>query len=309
MPLPPEGLPAAELVKLTADDLKGVFPIPVKDLDGLSHEQVEELRLTLASIINSGAVTDQSRNISLRPPSVFPPQPTRSRPPTAIQYAEWCRNDAYEAYDSLIQMGGRPTQPINPNPRVWDPARTSEDNHVRDHWTSEARRCYDELEAWEKFRRFQTTNRQKGFPAYHQAVSEYRQTNGIGGSVQLHLQPEEQTKLDEWKEYQFYERFKLDIRKKAVDEILRLPASQQKQNGDLFVANRAVEKSHAQLDWIQGQFPLIASELLIRNEQPSRIDRQKLQKDQQSMIDRAKHLAISSRAQSIAPGEANEYLN
>lgn len=117
-----------------------------------------------------------------------------------------CEEGAYKHYEALLQMGGRPTCSINPDPGVWDPAKVNqEDIHVLNHWSVEMSRLQDELNRWKHFRTFQQLNRAKpeNFSRYQEHVLNYRLENGMNGTAHLHLQPEEQTKLDEWREYQY----------------------------------------------------------------------------------------------------------
>ena len=61
------------------------------------------------------------------------------------------RADAYEQYDRLVQMGGRPSAPINEDPREWNPAITDEHLHVSYHWGNEFQRTLEELDRWKAF--------------------------------------------------------------------------------------------------------------------------------------------------------------
>ncbi len=196
---------------------------------------------------------------------------------------KWNEGGAYEQYDTLLQMGGRPTRSINPDPGVWDPVKVNvEEVHVLNHWSVESGRLQDELDRWRHFREFQQRNRAKPetFPRYQEHVLKYRQGNGIEGIVQLHLQPEEQTKLDEWKEYQFYEHRKLGRLQRIVKRAQetaesarnRFDAAESDESKDaihdalliyqgrLRSAELNVERLNELLDWIEGQFPLIISE-------------------------------------------------
>jgi hypothetical protein len=107
---------------------------------------------------------------------------------------EYDKAATYDDYNRLIQLGGRPSAEIQPG-------------------LCERTRCYLELCRWEKFREYQQLPRKnpETFVKYVDDITRYRQKKGIGESLQpqLQLQPEQQTKLDEWKEYYIYEHCKL----------------------------------------------------------------------------------------------------
>lgn len=111
-------------------------------------------------------------------------------------------------------MGGRPSAPINPDPGPCDPWKSyiDKEHHTLDHLTSESHRAWEELTRWENF----CTSRQKprrspeAFNKYKERVHRLEQNMALEWSVQLQLQLEEQTNLDEWKEYYIYEYSKKD---------------------------------------------------------------------------------------------------
>lgn len=196
---------------------------------------------------------------------------------------KWSEEGAYKHYETLLQMGGRPTRSINRDPGVWDPAKVNlEDIHVLNHWGGEMSRMQDELDRWKHFRTFQQLNRAKpeNFSRYQEHVLNYRRENGMEGTAHLHLQPAEQTKLDEWREYQFYEHRKLGRLKRVVTQAegtaesarKRLDAAESDESraamhetlsiyqGRIRSAEVYVEEANELLSWIDSQFPLIESE-------------------------------------------------
>ncbi|KAL8907657.1 MAG: hypothetical protein Q9171_005773 [Xanthocarpia ochracea] len=129
-----------------------------------------------------------------------------STPPLS-EYATESGNEVREAYYALVEMGGRPTREIRLDPGLPDPIEAQRGFlHYHSFW--EAQLTFeDEIYRWQKFGHHQRKARErpKEFPAYCQSVHDYRWANGMEGEIYLDLQWDKQTKLDEWKEYQFFQ--------------------------------------------------------------------------------------------------------
>ena len=127
--------------------------------------------------------------------------------PSGSEYETEFGNEIKEAYYTLIEMGGRPTREIQLDPGLPDPVEAQRGlRHYSTFWENQLTFKH-ELDRWKKFRDHQQKARErpKEFPAYCQFVRDYRRENGMDGEVDSHLQWDQQTKLDEWKEYQFFQ--------------------------------------------------------------------------------------------------------
>jgi hypothetical protein len=120
---------------------------------------------------------------------------------------EESRETAYENFEDLKNIGGRPSREINPDP---GPCPAWKDDiqkkyHSADHWNGERGRTGRELERWLDFRWHQVRMRQDSnkFDKYKDAVYKHQQAKGINWTIELQL--DQQTKLDEWWEYYIYE--------------------------------------------------------------------------------------------------------
>lgn len=181
-------------------------------------------------------------------------------------------------------MGGRPGRSLNFNPGPWDPSGGSwEKFHVRDHWSVEAHSFMPELRRWTAFRKYQQDIRAnvQRFPEYQLYIRDYRNKHGLTGPVDLCSQSDQQTKIDEWKEYQVYIHRKLrqkeDNLKKAELELESTKRELQEANTDSLrngiqsalplyqaeVGGAEIELKEWQelLEWIGQQLLMITREL------------------------------------------------
>ncbi|KAF2181220.1 hypothetical protein K469DRAFT_692103 [Zopfia rhizophila CBS 207.26] len=159
------------------------------------------------------------------------PSDTASTPITTIggveftweELTELKRISAYEKYQELKNMGGRPSREINPDPGPCPPWKSERDKeyHVSDHWGGENGRMGDETTRWLDFRWYQFKMREdpERFDKYKAAVHKHRQEKGIDWAVELQL--DRQTKLDEWREYYIYEHRKRHALEKKLDRAKR----------------------------------------------------------------------------------------
>lgn len=114
-----------------------------------------------------------------------------------------------QLYDTLIEMGGRPSRPIQPAPSALKSKRTDKFLHVLRHWDDEYLFFEHELDVWKKFRKWQQQNRE----------------NPQGNEMQENAEPERSdqrfpeslTKLNDWKEFQAYQQQQVDRARNGVD--------------------------------------------------------------------------------------------
>lgn len=210
---------------------------------------------------------------------------------------------------ALIQLGGRPTRPIQRDAGDWtctegtdDSSSGEEDDKQRDsrwlidHWAHEGSKFAQELHAWQSFRRFQQHVRTKPVPMRERRVDDYWNERAIREALkpQLYNDLEQESKVNEWKEYYWYQHRQLHAYEKKITEGERekerwlqdydaaaLQTScndktvgtawlhgrwQSRENiieiGDCLIrrATRDRNKHASMLEWIEGQLPLIISE-------------------------------------------------
>lgn len=141
-----------------------------------------------------------------------------------------------------------------------------------------------QLLQWKYFQRFQKRKRKNMeiFAHYQQDICKYRQDESIEGDIILCFDPTKQTKVDEWKEYHYFQHRRL-IRKKALAEESRQRREVEKQEWE--EAEKAgkykpmcwiyKDKTESLLDdhlfflgWIEQQLPEIARENAAPNHEP-----------------------------------------
>ena len=199
----------------------------------------------------------------------------------------------HKAYHDLIQDGGRPShRPDDAGFGIFD--EPGEYADIISYWTNgwPDSRCIisDQWWHWQKFREYQDRMRKryanlKHFEKLVQFVREYRKEKGLEGDICLLPNRKDQSRLDDWKEFQFHEyrtadRFIADIERaakelKTSEEELqaaiaagrpadRINRIQEQGVGYDKAQRRTAErklKRHAVfLKWIDEQLPIIASE-------------------------------------------------
>lgn len=192
---------------------------------------------------------------------------------------------AKRAYNALVRLGGRPTHQIRePLPPHLKRYSEDESSDIVTHWFKD-RLFADELNRWQKFRAFQKIVRHdpEWFPTYAEIVRDYRRKGGMEGDIHLNLQPEQQSKLDEWKEFQYLkhrlnDEFVSHNVRRFKDAKLNLQKSREEsvQGGwteEVFMphimphyhaisqARSRMEDVLIELDWIDDQLQDIAAEL------------------------------------------------
>ncbi len=151
------------------------------------------------------------------------PSTRSSRSVTLEITDEIMRAEVVAARGTLVAMGGRPLRPLNYEPGPWDPSSGRlEEFHVQTHWIEEAATCEPDLARWKAFRAAQIAVREDKARLFkhEQQILDYRTKHGLGGPIILHLEPGQQTKLIEWKEYQVFQHRQLAKKEAKAGSVL-----------------------------------------------------------------------------------------
>lgn len=195
--------------------------------------------------------------------------------------------EAREAYDTLIQLGGRPTGPIRPNPR-WKTVffngeltyRYAEEEEIifhdkhcyfgppyrfvglteaqffRLHWEQEKGRCQEELRRWQDFRDHQ------------QWIREHRPDKATEEETERQRYPHDPhltaslKKLKDWKEYQGLFQILFDSRKRRTERRRRAIEATQRKDPEAVSNKGKVSWSDLEmkLDRIKGDLEWLPAE-------------------------------------------------
>ena len=171
-------------------------------------------------------VTCAHRNLSKSPITRTQSQSSRGTTPglDEIDEDEEFRREK-EAHDALIAEGGRPSHPPNGSgfAILEEPGRYAE---IISYWSSlfiggksilREQRWY-----WENFRKYQDSMRMRYgkpslFKEFAQYVRDYRREKGLQDNICLRSNRKEQSRLDDWKEFQFREYRKADQFTKEIE--------------------------------------------------------------------------------------------
>ncbi|KAL9627181.1 MAG: hypothetical protein Q9164_007683, partial [Protoblastenia rupestris] len=128
-------------------------------------------------------------------------------------------------------MGGRPSRPIryDPGPQAWrcwehENVACSEDEEqkelrwINDHWRHESVHIYCELWEWEDFRSDQQL--QRSDPRKRRQLENYIQRKSIKAELlpQLHSDPQQQSKVDDWKEFYLFMHRRTRGKERLIEE-------------------------------------------------------------------------------------------
>lgn len=185
-----------------------------------------------------------------------------------------------ETCSKLIEQGGRPSRPIQYDAGRWffqegvddmiELEEGKEDEDTRElrwtsqHWSREAVKFIIELEQWERFRRnWQRYWRKKPSSLWkvQQRIDEYWQTNNLREQLkpQLHVDPQQQSKVDEWREYYWYrhythDEFHCESRVKDAEKMRKLWLEQfDAVTCKKFLDNGRIEKRWLRDEWVSRQ--------------------------------------------------------
>ncbi|MCJ1241032.1 hypothetical protein MMC14_009036 [Varicellaria rhodocarpa] len=134
---------------------------------------------------------------------------TSGLPTSRRRLEEACELEARQLYNTLIEMGGKPSRSIRPPSNAWNPERTDDLLHILHYWDNEYLQFEEELDLWKKFRNWQRQPR------------ESQQENGMKGNAepeQLEQCPSESlAKLNDWKYFQTFQQWRVNLAKERVD--------------------------------------------------------------------------------------------
>ncbi|PGH36440.1 hypothetical protein GX50_00776 [[Emmonsia] crescens] len=260
------------------------FGRAVVNLRGMHHPlDVAALELRLGNVLSN---PDSQRSRRHSSSGASTPTLNSDRSPDPEWEASMTQNrlNNEKKYHDLIRMGGRPAFPVE----LWN---TPKDVHGRygpivDYW----RTLYGEQRnTWIYFRRFQRRNRKNVeiFTQYQQDVRNHRQNEGIEGDIQLLFDAKEQTKVDEWKEYHYFQHRNLPQMRAEAEEGRQMREQQKLEwetvNGssktiDLneppgpalgwvyrTIAESDLARFMVLLNWIEEELPKIAQEVALSN--------------------------------------------
>ncbi len=200
--------------------------------------------------------------------------------------AEQSKVSAEEAYDTLIQMGGRPTGPIRPTPprekvlvggELWyscaeqdktlfydfvygqKPSHGPHLTHsgcIAEHWIEEKLRCQEELRRWQEFGNMQ------------QRIREYRPDKAREEDTERQRYPQDPDltaslkKRKDWKEYQAYFERIIDRIENVIEEARQAVEAIQRKDPEV-VVNKGTVRGRGDEDWlrfIEGRRELLSAE-------------------------------------------------
>ena len=251
--------------------------------------------------------TDASRKFRncpsrLSEPPTPPPDCSRSLSQTPIEddeeIIERCKIEAKRAYDTLIQMGGRPTRPFRYNlhwktvlfeGEQWykdaedeplfyygtdKPSRglsSTEASSLAWQWAAEKKRLDEELRRWQDFLDAQQRKRDH-HPEFARLEGMERQRYPHDPQLTASLK-----KLKDWKEYQAYFQRGIDRLKRGMEGARRAVEAIQRTDPKVYVNKRgrndkrdwldAIERQREKLpaekkrlEWVKKQLPAVLSE-------------------------------------------------
>lgn len=128
--------------------------------------------------------------------SPTPPDAVGRRSPSPATFAEIMgkgRPEVEKPYWDLIELGGTPAWPLEVTFLL--PKKRQKYNNVIEFWLDFA----NQKRTWMRFRRFQRDKRKfnESFDTYQREVIEYRQREGIEGDIRLHIDYQQQNRVDE----------------------------------------------------------------------------------------------------------------
>ncbi|KAL8646623.1 MAG: hypothetical protein Q9210_006034, partial [Variospora velana] len=210
-----------EVLNFTVEDLRGLNEVKIQGWDNLPSETrdrcIQELRQLVhqrRNTVQSVAANPDNLAEKLRREVILCNSLSRSStistPPFDDEAAlqESLRIEK-ESYNALVSEGGIPSHPVALGFGILENPREYKD--IISYWKSHSTPGHfvftSQLKAWRAFRRYQQTVRryftQRGrFPDYQQRVLDRRLRHGLEGDVRLLEDQEQQSKLEDWVEYQ-----------------------------------------------------------------------------------------------------------
>lgn len=133
------------------------------------------------------------------------------------------RDSAYEFYDRLIQLGGRPRALINDDPGPWNPANCharNEEEHVYAHWDNQFAQIADDYWRWTFLRDYQKQHRTNPAALLDHRKRLMQLCKGRGFNVDLNLKMRDQDAVADWEEYLAYELRKAEALETRLDRLV-----------------------------------------------------------------------------------------
>ena len=255
-------------------------PVDPEDLEAKLRWEDFKLLVSI-SPLSIDDHTDASRNNRNCPPRLSEPptsppdcSPRLSETPTEDdeEYIERCKPEAKQVYDTLIQMGGRPTRPIRWNlhwktvlfsgeqfyqetkeeeelfyegttkPRP--AAHPTEIGVIVSHWAAEKKRLDEELRRWQDFLDTQQWRREHR-PEFAREEEMKRQQYPQDPELTASLK-----KLNDWKEYQGYFRRWIDRGKQIIERARRAVEAIQRKDPEV-VVNQGKAHGRSDRGWLE----------------------------------------------------------
>lgn len=135
------------------------------------------------------------------------------------------QNKEKESYEALIKDNGRPCYPIEIGFDVFETPGHYKD--IVEYWQQDNGPCSKrlvysaQLTRWKSFRAWQHRTRRSyvprnRFPQLHEQLRDCRRKHGLDGDVHLREVAADQSKLEDWTEYQVYELFTYEKLKESL---------------------------------------------------------------------------------------------
>ncbi|KAG5295351.1 hypothetical protein I7I48_12209 [Histoplasma ohiense] len=209
--LPVMKLSIHDLDKLTAKDLQGerwIEPLPGEIWTQEHFDKLKELANArgLDSGVDAKELEEKLKNLlsgsDIRHSSTSP-ESGPSSPDSQIEAIRAERRaDNLRDYGFLIERGGRPAFPLE--------VAQANTNHFGEHevmieyW---GQSYLGQRNRWVAFLNHQKRSRRtmEIFTEYQQTVYDYREKEGIEGSIHLNFDEKKQSKIDTWKEYHYHQ--------------------------------------------------------------------------------------------------------
>ncbi|KAF6238662.1 hypothetical protein HO173_003168 [Letharia columbiana] len=260
----------------------------IEDRRNVTTEMWEKFRDMTRNVHHTQPVDPEDLEAKLRncPPRLSepptpPPDCSRSLSQTPIEdpveMLERFKLEAKQAYDTLIQMGGRPTRPIRSTPpwtkvpvggEIWyryaeqyeelfydswygykpGPNNSlTEADFIRGHWRQERGRCNEELRRWQDFLDTQQRRREH-HPEFAREEDMERQRYPQDPELTASLK-----KLKDWKEYQGYFQRWIDRLKRGMEGARRAVEAVQRKDPEVYVNKRGRDDKREWLRTIERQ--------------------------------------------------------
>ncbi|KAI9780818.1 MAG: hypothetical protein M1816_002654 [Peltula sp. TS41687] len=236
-------LPSKEILwTMPLEQLKALPYIKIKDEVVLNEQELQRLRERLfgrssPTSLDANKLRERLEQISSHPsspPQFYSPKTANGEPASLTHTpsergltAEEIEQEEREHleriekdYQELVRNGYGLIAPVRPDPGPWaidqlphvhflqiERPCALDEQSLGDHLAVEGERLWRDEIRWQRFRNIQKIARRttEKFRDYQQWFQKYRQERGLQGPENLQFDWETQSKLDEWKEFQFCE--------------------------------------------------------------------------------------------------------